>query len=206
MKKAILLVFGCLLLAGCADAESPAPASVADTVTETSAAETTAAATTAAEETETTTAPGTEPADETEPAEETAAAESSESAPTESEQTEPEPEVLAEYDGITVTSKGLAFGDDCAAIIVQIDNQSDQDIVVQTRDFSVNDYMTRAAFSPDVLAGKKAKEYIRIFDDELAKNGIKREEIEDIEFKIEILTPDFELLHESDVIKWHFSH
>lgn len=201
MKKAILLVFWCLLLAGCADAESSAPASVADTVTETSAAETTAAATTAAEETETTTAPETEPADETEPTAETTAGE-----PDETEPAEPEPELLAEYNGITITSKGLGFGDQGAAIIVHIDNQSDQDIVVQTRDFTVNDYMTRVAFSPDVLAGKKANAYIRIFNDELAKNGIKKEDIEDIEFKIRILTPDFELLHESDVIKWHFSH
>lgn len=201
MKKAILLLCGCLLLAGCADAESSAPASVAGTETQNSAAETTAAATTAAEEPETTTAPGTEPTDETEPTADTTAADPDETEPPESEY-----EVLTEYDGITVSSKGLAFGDDCAAIIVLIDNQSDQDIVVQTRDFCVNEYMTRAAFSPDVLAGKKAKAYIRIFDDELAKNGIKKEEIEDIEFKIEILTPDFELLHESDVIKWHFSH
>lgn len=201
MKKAILLVFGCLLLAGCADAESSAPASVAGTETQTSAAETTAAATTAAEEAETTTAPVTEPADETDPTADTTAAE-----PDKTEPTEPEPELLAEYNGITITSKGLGFGDQGAAIIVHIDNQSDQDIVVQTRDFSVNDYMTRVAFSPDVLAGKKANAYIRIFDDELAKNGIKKEEIEDIEFKIRILTPDFELLHESDVIKWHFSH
>lgn len=201
MKKAILLVFGCLLLAGCADAESSAPASVAGTETQTSAAETTAAATTAAGEAETTTAPGTEPADETDPTADTTAAE-----PGETEPTEPEPELLAEYNGITITSKGLGFGDQGAAIIVHIDNQSDQDIVVQTRDFTVNDYMTRVAFSPDVLAGKKANAYIRIFNDELEKNGIKKEEIEDIEFKIRILTPDFELLHESDVIKWHFSH
>lgn len=201
MKKAILLVFGCLLLSGCADAESSAPASVAGTETQTSAAETTAAATTAAEEAETTTAPGTEPADETDPTADTTAAE-----PGETEPTEPEPELLAEYNGITITSKGLGFGDQGAAIIVHIDNQSDQDIVVQTRDFTVNDYMTRVAFSPDVLAGKKANAYIRIFNDELEKNGIKKEEIEDIEFKIRILTPDFELLHESDVIKWHFSH
>lgn len=201
MKKAILLVFGCLLLAGCADAESSAPASVAGTETQTSAAETTAAATTAAGEAETTTAPGTEPADETDPTADTTAAE-----PGETEPTEPEPELLAEYNGITITSKGLGFGDQGAAIIVHIDNQSDQDIVVQTRDFTVNDYMTRVAFSPDVLAGKKANAYIRIFNDELEKNGIKKEEIEDIEFKIRILTPDFELLHESDAIKWHFSH
>lgn len=201
MKKVTLLLCGCLLLAGCADAESSAPASVADTVTETSASETTAAATTAAEEAETTTAPVTEPADETDPTADTTAAE-----PDETEPTEPEPELLAEYNGITITSKGLGFGDHGAAIIVHIDNQSDQDIVVQTRDFTVNDYMTRVAFSPDVLAGKKANAYIRIFNDELEKNGIKKEEIEDIEFKIRILTPDFELLHESDVIKWHFSH
>lgn len=201
MKKAILLVSGCLLLAGCADAESPAPASVSETVTETSAAETNAAATTEAEEAETTTAPITEPADETEPTADTTAAE-----PDETEPPESEPELLAEYNGITITSKGLGFGDKGAAIIVHIDNQSDQDIVVQTSDFTVNDYMTRVAFSPDVLAGKKANAYIRIFNDELEKNGIKKEEIEDIEFKIRILTPDFELLHESDVIKWHFSH
>jgi ABC-type glycerol-3-phosphate transport system substrate-binding protein len=192
MRKIIILLCGCIILTSCSD-----PGTVSDSVI------TTVANTGAASESST----------DISDADTALASETVEVTVTSSESKESEPvadesdyEKIAEYNGITIKSKGLAFSDDGIAIIVLIDNQSDQDIVVQTRDFSVNDYICRAAFSPDIPAGKKKKAYILVLDDELQKNEIEREKIEDIEFKIQISTKDFESLYESDAIKWHFSH
>ena len=71
---------------------------------------------------------------------------------------EPSEDVFVDHDGIKITSKGLGFSEKFAAIIIEIDNQSAQDVVVQTRDFSVNGYMCKAALSQEVAAGKKAKQ------------------------------------------------
>jgi hypothetical protein len=129
----------------------------------------------------------------------------SEALSTTSTATEPEEDVFVDHDGIRITSKGLGFSEKFAAIIIEINNQSAHDIVVQTRDFSVNGYMCKAALSQEVTAGKKAKANIRIFEDELAKNGMKKEDIRDVEFKINISTPDFMTeIYESDVINLHY--
>lgn len=113
-------------------------------------------------------------------------------------------DVLVDHDGIKIVSTGFQLAGNHAEILIEIDNQSAQDIVVQTRDFSVNGYMCRAALSQKVLAGKKANAAIRIFDDELSKNNMKKEDIRDAEFKINISTPDFTDIYLSDVIKRHF--
>lgn len=192
MRKIIILLCGCIILTSCSY-----PETVSDSVV-------TTVANTGADSESTTDISDTDTALASEAVEVTVTfSESKESEPVANES---DYEMIAEYNGITFASKGLAFADDGIAIIVLIDNQSDQDIVVQTRDFSVNDYICRAAFSPDIPAGKKKKAYIRVLDEELQKNEIEREKIEDIEFKIHISTKDFESLYESDAIKWHFSH
>lgn len=198
MKRMIIFMSACILLAGCSDNQSKSDSSITTATTTGAASETMPSYDTCADTTcaDTTTASETTDVTSTEPEPEESETDSGES----------EYNIIAEYNGITVSSKGLGFADDCIGIIVLIDNQSDEDIVVQTRDFSINDFMCRAAFSPDVPAGKKKKAYIRVFNDELQKNDIKREEIEDIEFKIHISTKDFETRYESDAIKWHFSH
>lgn len=192
MRKIIILLCGCIILTSCSD-----PETVSNSVI-------TTVANTGADSESSTDISDADTALASETVEVTVA--SSESKESEPVADESDYEMIAEYNGITVASKGLAFADDGIAIIVLIDNQSDQDIVVQTRDFSVNDYICRAAFSPDIPEGKKKKAYIRVLDEELQKNEIEREKIEDIEFKIKILTKDFESLYESDAIKWHFSH
>ena len=89
----------------------------------------------------------------------------------------------------------------CLAIEVEIENNTDQDLVIQTKDFNVNDYMTRAAFSADVLAGKKAVERIRIMDEELQKNGMERSDIQKVEFRFTFNSPSFEtVFDDSDII------
>lgn len=192
MRKIIVFLCGCIILTSCSDPETVSDSEI------TTVANTGAASESSTDISDADTAPASETVEVT-----ITSSESKESEPVADDSYY---EMIAEYNGITVSSKGLAFADDGIAIIVLIDNQSDQDIVVQTRDFSVNDYICRAAFSPDIPAGKKKKAYIRVLDEELQKNEIEREKIEDIEFKIQILTKDFESLYESDAIKWHFSH
>ena len=183
MKKTLIFACAMMMLTGC---QNPAPAQEQQTSAQTTAVQTIASTTAVSA---------------------SATATSSKTSTSEAETTSAEhvEDVFVDHDGIRITSKGLGFSEKFAAIIIEIDNQSAQDIVVQTRDFSVNDYMCKAALSQEVIAGKKAKANIRIFDDELAKNGLKKEDIRDVEFKINISTPDFMTeIYQSDAIKRHY--
>lgn len=124
---------------------------------------------------------------------------------TEPEQTTTEEKTgqFALYDenGIKITHKRTGEMSNCLAIEVEIENTTDQDLVIQTKDFNVNDYMTRAAFSTEVLAGKKAVGRIRIMDEELQKNGMERSDIEKVEFRFTFNSPSFEnVFDDSDII------
>lgn len=143
------------------------------------------------------------PAKEAQQSAQTTAASASTSSAESPAQTATE-DVFVDHDGIKITSSGFEITDRFAAIKIEIDNQSEQEIVVQTRDFSVNGYMCRAALSQKVLPGKKANANIRIFDDELSKNGMKKEDVKDVEFKIDISTPDYDEIFQSDVISRHY--
>lgn len=57
-------------------------------------------------------------------------------------------------------------------IVVYIENTSDKDITVQTRDVSVNGFMVDAIFSSEVAAGKHAVDTIIFLSSELEENGI----------------------------------
>lgn len=57
-------------------------------------------------------------------------------------------------------------------IVVYIENNSDKDITVQTRDVSVNGVMVDTVFSSDVAAGKHAVDTILFLSSELEENGI----------------------------------
>lgn len=90
-------------------------------------------------------------------------------------------EVLAEVNGIKIVSKGLSEKDSFwgPGLIVYIENNSDQDITVQTRDVSVNGFMVETSMSEDVVAGKHAITAVQFFDTDLEDNGI--ETINDLE-------------------------
>ena len=114
--------------------------------------------------------------------------------------------VLYDDNGVKITHKKTGEMSNCLAIEVEIENNTDQDLVIQTKDFNVNDYMTRAAFSADVLAGKKAVERIRIMDEELQKNGMERSDIQKVEFRFTFKTPKFEeVFEDSDIITLNYS-
>lgn len=91
-----------------------------------------------------------------------------------------------EGNGIRIIIKGLSkdesiFG---PGIIVYIENNSDKDITVQTRDVSVNGFMVDAVFSSDIVTGKHTVDDITFMSSDLEKNEIS--EIEDVELSFHI--------------------
>ena len=60
--------------------------------------------------------------------------------------------------GIRIVSKGFSDKDSVfgPSLVVFIENESDQSVIVQVRDVSINGYMVETMFSPEVPAGKRA--------------------------------------------------
>lgn len=107
------------------------------------------------------------------------------------------------YDGngVKVVIKGLAedssiFG---PSIIVYIENNSDKNITVQTRDVSINGFMVDAIFSSDVVINKRAVDDITFMSSELEENEITS--IENVELSFHIFDTDsWDTLVDTDVI------
>ena len=109
-------------------------------------------------------------------------------------------QVIFEQSGIRVTALGLDtdgfFG---TGIKVRIENDSSQNITVQTRNCSVNDLMLDPMFSCDVAAGKKANDTILFMDTQLEAAGIST--IAETEFVLSIFNSDtWEDILTSDII------
>ena len=69
-----------------------------------------------------------------------------------------------------------------------MENNSDKDITVQTRDVSINGFMVNAMFSCNVVAGKKAVDTITFMESDLSENDITA--INDVELSFHVF--DFE--------------
>ena len=109
-------------------------------------------------------------------------------------------QVIFEQSGIRVTALGLDtdgfFG---TGIKVRIENDSSQNITVQTRNCSVNDLMLDPMFSCDVAAGKKANDTILFMDTQLEAARIST--IAETEFVLSIFNSDtWEDILTSDII------
>lgn len=106
---------------------------------------------------------------------------------------------------VKIVVKGLAedeslFG---PSIVVYIENNSDKDITVQTRDVSINGFMVDAMFSSDVIVGKRAVDTITFMETELEDNGIT--EITDVELSFHIFDyNDWETIVDTDPIAMVF--
>lgn len=92
------------------------------------------------------------------------------------------------YEGndVKIVVKGLAEDDSIfgPSIVVYIENTGSRDIVVQTRDISINGFMVDAIFSCEVVAGKRALDTITFMDSDLEANAITA--IEDVELSFHI--------------------
>lgn len=111
-----------------------------------------------------------------------------------------EESIIYDKNNITVTAKGLEedsiFG---PSIKILIENNSDKNITIQTRNESINGYMASFLFSADIVAGKKSNDTITLFSSDLKRFGI--ETIADIEFQLHIFcSDDWETIDDSDII------
>jgi len=59
-----------------------------------------------------------------------------------------------------------------ADVYVYIENNSGDDITIQTRDVSINGFMVSPIFSSEIVAGKKAYDTITFFESDLLDNDI----------------------------------
>lgn len=111
-----------------------------------------------------------------------------------------EEQVIFDKDGIKVTVKGLSSDDFFGpAVKVLVENGSDQNITVQTRNCSVNGLMMEPMFSCDVAAGKKANDTIAFMTSQLETAQIST--IASIEFYLNIFDSDsWEDITRSDII------
>jgi len=91
-----------------------------------------------------------------------------------------------------------------ADVYLYIDNQTEQNIVVQVRDFSINDFMVDPLFSADVIAGKKSYDEISFLESDLEDNNI--DQINKLEFTFHIFDKDsWQTIIDSDKIQVLFN-
>ena len=84
-----------------------------------------------------------------------------------------------------VSSEDSFWGAD---VYVYIENNTDQDITIQTRDVSINGIMVDPIFSSEVVAGKKAYDTITFLESDLIDNDIKS--IDNMELSFHIFETD----------------
>ena len=114
-------------------------------------------------------------------------------------------DIAYEENGIKITVKGLAessslFGPE---LVVYIENNSDENITVQTRDFSVNGFMVNPIFSSDVMSGKHAIGTITFLSSELEENNITKFETAELSFHI-FNAKSWDTIVDTDVISLSF--
>lgn len=97
--------------------------------------------------------------------------------------------VLVDEAGVKITAKSFheneLFG---PALKILIENNSDVDLTIQTRNASVNGYMVETMLSVDVVSGKKANDEIIFMSSDLEACGI--ETVADMEFAFHIFTTE----------------
>lgn len=110
-----------------------------------------------------------------------------------------------EGNGVRIVIKGLAKDDSFfgPSVVAYIENTSDRDITVQTKDVSVNGFMVDAMFSCDVLSGKHAVDGITFLSSDLEENEIT--EIENIELSFHIFeTTGWDTIVDTDTVSITF--
>lgn len=94
--------------------------------------------------------------------------------------------VLYENNGIKIVGKGLSSKDSFfgPGLVLYIENNSNTDFTVQSRDVSVNGFMIDSTMSQDVLIGKKSVTSVTFFESSLEENNITNIENVEISFHI----------------------
>ncbi len=107
---------------------------------------------------------------------------------------------LYNADGVKIVGKYVDEDDIWGtAIVLYLENNTDQNIVIQCDDLSINGLMIYPYFSSTIYANKKAVDEITLLETELEENGI--ETVEDVELVFNIINYDtFETITTSDPI------
>lgn len=99
-------------------------------------------------------------------------------------------EVIYEDDNVKIISKGIS--DDSSifgkSLILYIENNSDSNLTIQTRDVSVNGFMVDPIFSPEIASGKKVIKGMTFMDSDIEENSIS--EFENVEMSFHIFYTD----------------
>lgn len=108
-------------------------------------------------------------------------------------------QVIYDKDGYKVTVTGMEKDSYSTSLKMILENNTDQDIIFQIRDSSVNGYMIYGLFSCSVSAGKKSTDEFVFLNKDLERCGISR--IADFEFAFKMVNPDFSTKFSTDLIK-----
>ena len=114
-------------------------------------------------------------------------------------------EVLVDANNIRIINMGLLASDSVLGpgVVLYIENNSDRNITIQTRDSSVNGFMMNASMSEDVAAGKKAVSSATFFKSNLEDNGIT--DINEIELYFHIFDQgSWDTVFDSEPVKMEF--
>lgn len=107
--------------------------------------------------------------------------------PTENKSSE---QVLFDNNGIKITYTGMSSSYLGPQIKLRIENNSDIEFTVQTRNCAVNGYMIDPVMSCDVGSGKKANTSMTFMDSYLEENGITT--IESVELNFHMFNWDYD--------------
>lgn len=111
-----------------------------------------------------------------------------------------EEQVIYDNKGIKITATGLDDSIFGTELKLSIENNSEDNITVQTFNANVNGYMVSTIMSVDVASGKKANDSITFETSGLKDCGIDK--IATMEFRFTILDPEsFTSITDSDMIK-----
>ncbi|MBO5247733.1 MAG: hypothetical protein J6B54_00340 [Clostridia bacterium] len=115
-------------------------------------------------------------------------------------------ETLYDEDGIKVIAKKLSSRDSFwgSELYLYIENNTEENITIQTKDVSINGFMVDPVFSCEILSGKVAFSSVTFLESDLTDNGI--EDITELELKLNIFNKEtWDDIKDTDIIKISFN-
>ncbi len=113
--------------------------------------------------------------------------------------------VAYDSDGIKVVVKKLNSSESFwgSDVYLYMENNTKNNITVQSSDVSINGFMVDPIFSTDIIAGKKAIDTMTFMESDLTDNGVT--DITELEFKLHIFDLEsWDTIMDSDTIKVSF--
>ena len=98
--------------------------------------------------------------------------------------------VIMDKNDVKITAKRIRYRYENTYLMLVIENNTKEDIIVRTNNFTINDILVDAFMYTDISAGKKALTYIIIEDDSLVDSNIKT--ISNMEFDIEVKKDNYD--------------